>query len=340
MLKILVRPEIFIYIAILFYIGLFFILGFFTEHESERSLLEYYSKFDGGNFSWPVAGLIVLLFLRMIVFWLNAAIRGLDPAVIFSRANLHYAVRGFVTFLKHSVVIGIPFVFALYTLALALGELNVFNATRLIDERVLSWDIFLTHTFPSLSLASFYYPGWFVEAVQFSFMKLVAAFGLFAAYLFQVNQKLFREAAGAFFIGTIIMFIGWTLFPVMSPHDRFIDNVYNEEIPLAAQTYLENYYPQEEIAVFLENMRESKKDLGVMPTSAIPSAHVVWAVMLVYYAYRAHRWLAVLFLPLAVLSTFGTVLFAQHYFIDMPTGIITALVSIVIARYLAKRQTA
>ena len=339
MLKILVRPEIFIYIAILFYIGLFLILRFFTENMSGRGLLEYYSQFNEGNFAWPVSFLLILFFVRIMVLWLNAAIRGLDPAVVFSRVNLHYALRGFVTFLKDLVVIGLPFVIALYTLTLALGELNVFNSTRLIDETVLSWDIFLTRTFLSLSLASFQYPGWFVEAVRISFVQVVAAFGILAAYLFQARQKLFREAAGAFFFGTIIMFIGWTLFPVMSPHDRFIDNVYDQEIPLAAQEYLENYHPQEEIAMFLENMRKSKEGLSVMPTSAIPSAHVVWAVLLVYYAYRVHRWLALLVLPLAVLSMFGTVLFAQHYFVDMPTGIITALGSIGIARYLARSQT-
>ena len=204
---------------------------------------------------------------------------------------------------------------------------------------MLSCVIFLTRTVLSFELASFHSSCWFVEAVRISVVQVVAAFGILAAYLFQARQKLFREAAGAFFFGTIIMFIGWTLFPVMSPHDRFIDNVYDKEIPLAAQEYLENYRPQEEIAMFLENMRNSKEGLSVMPTSAIPSAHVVWAVMLVYYAYRVNRWLALLVLPLAILSTFGTVLFAQHSFVDMPTGILTAVVSILIARWLANKES-
>ena len=119
MLKILVRPEIFIYIAILFYIGLFFILRFFTENTSGRGLLEYYSQFNEGNFAWPVFFLLILFFVRITVLWLNAAIRGLDPAVVFSRANLHHALRGFVTFLKDIVVLGLLCVISFYTFTLA-----------------------------------------------------------------------------------------------------------------------------------------------------------------------------------------------------------------------------
>jgi len=124
----------------------------------------------------------------------------------------------------------------------------------------------------------------------------------------------------------------------MSPHDRFIHNVYDLSIPTSVEPYLESYVPHQEIATFLDGMRERKKDLSVMPTSTFPSAHVAWGAFLVYYAYRVQRWLVVLALPFAIFSSIGTFLLAQHYFVDLPAGILVAVVAIYIVRRLAARQ--
>jgi len=338
MLKILARPEVLIYIAALFFAGAFLVLNVYTESEDGSALVDHYFDSIADRILWLSVFLCVVFMIRLTVFFVIAMIKSVVLGVHLYRPSFNHFFRASLTFLRNVLIVGIPFVLALYALTLALGELNIFNTSRLRDELVLQWDVFLTHTFPSLSLASFQYPGWFVEAVRYSFQNVVAALALLGAYLFQAKQKLFREAGGAYFLGVMIMFIGWIFLPVLSPHDRFIDNVYDLEISSQAQEYVDNYHPQEEIALFLENMRESKEGLSVMPTTAIPSAHVAWAVLLVYYAYRTRRLLAVAVLPLAILSTFGTVLFAQHYFIDLPTGIATGVLSIAVARYIAKRQ--
>ena len=164
------------------------------------------------------------------------------------------------------------------------------------------------------------------------------AFALFGAYLFYANQKLFREAAVAFCLSSLLAFSGWALFPVLSPHDGFIDNVYELPIFAEAQVYVQVYHPQEEVHAFLTDIRESKENLTVFPTSTFPSAHVTWAGLLVYYVYRLHRWLLIGAVPLAVLSSFGTFFFAQHYFVDVPAGILVSAFSIWIVRWMAKKQ--
>ncbi|MEK7086938.1 MAG: phosphatase PAP2 family protein, partial [Patescibacteria group bacterium] len=56
--------------------------------------------------------------------------------------------------------------------------------------------------------------------------------------------------------------------------------------------------------------------------------HVFWAVLLGYYIYRAKKWFAIIISPILILSSFGTVFFAQHYFVDVPAGILTAFAAI------------
>ena len=134
------------------------------------------------------------------------------------------------------------------------------------------------------------------------------------------------------------MFVGWVLFPVMSPHDRFIDNVYDLPVSGSIERHLEAYDPPEEVSSFLERTRASKNGLSVWPTSTLPSAHVAWAIFLVYYAWRVSRWWGLLAAPIALLSTLGTVLLAQHYFVDIPAGMAAAILAIVATSYAAKAQ--
>jgi len=136
----------------------------------------------------------------------------------------------------------------------------------------------------------------------------------------------------------MILYASWLVFPVLSPHDRFIDNIYKLPVSTTIQRYVENYQPQQEIKVFLEGMRESKEGLGVLPTSTFPSAHVAWAVLLVYYAWRLQPMLGLIAFPFAALSSLGTFLFAQHYFVDLPAGILVSVFSIWIAHWLVKKQ--
>lgn len=337
MLRNLLRPELLIYISFFIFTSVFVGLNLWDGEASDYRLLQYYVQVTGDKIIELALLLFVLFSIRAALFCMSAAVKGLDPAAVFSLQNIPRIKSACSVFLENLLGIGVPFLLAFYSLSLAIGQLNIFNKLRLQDELLVRWDFFLTHTFPPLALGSLHYPAWFVKAVEVSFMHLVPAFILFAAYLFLARQRLFREAAAAFFAGASMMFLGWIMFPVLSPHDRFIDNVYHLPAPPAIQEYVDNYHPQEEIKSSLERLRMNKEGLSVLPTSTFPSAHVVWAVLFVYYAYRTHRWLAFFAVPFAILSAIGTVLFAQHYFADIPAGILVAFVSILLVRWLIKK---
>jgi len=227
MSKYLLRPEFLLYVSIVVLFVAPFILRFFTQGELDSDVLQYYFHVTGNKILLGALFLFVILFIRFFFLWLIAGFKGTNPSVIFSSQNRLRLQSSFFQFLKDILQVGLPFIILFYALAFALGQLNLFNSTRLQDELLLAWDVLITGTFLPLSLTSFTYPVWFVRVVEISFNYLLVVFALLGAYLFQAKQKLFREAVGVYAIALLFMFAGWILFPVMSPHDRFIDNVYN-----------------------------------------------------------------------------------------------------------------
>lgn len=335
MRKILLRPEIFVYVSIVVFTAAFFALNAQTNHIRDGALGAYYVQLNGDKIAWAAVFVFLVLFVRISVWWAVLGFRGTDLGTLVSRQKVSATMSALRTFFKNSLLVGLPALLAFYSFTLALGQLNVFNKDRLQDELLARWDVLVTGTFPPLSLASLHYPAWFVEAVSISFLFLGTVLAFLAAYLFQARQKVFDEAIGAFFAGSLILFAGWIFFPVLSPQDRFIDNEYNLPVPASVQEYVDAYRPQEEIATFLKDVRERKRDLTVLPTSTFPSAHVFWSALVSYYAWRAHKWLILFAFPFAVLSSLGTVFFAQHYFVDIPAGILVGVVSVWLARRLA-----
>jgi membrane-associated phospholipid phosphatase len=139
--------------------------------------------------------------------------------------------------------------------------------------------------------------------------------------------------------------------PVLSPQDRYIDNIYQLQIsppaPASLVVAVANYHPQPEIAAFLQTIRTGKVGLPALPTSTFPSAHVLWAAIAGWYLFQAdadarrngrrtwRRWLGWIALPFLIASTFGTVLLAQHYFMDIPAALVIAALAIWLANSIA-----
>ena len=326
-------------IAIVVFTGAFFFLRGGDVYPGE--LLSYYAKLALGSpqsiFYWTGELFLVAIFLQVAYLLLAFGLRERPPKeflsyLVYSQPRLLWRQ------LKKNLLSGVLLLLGAISLGLVIGQLNIFNTPNLKDELIAQWDFLLTGTYPFLSLGSLQYPGWFVGAVEFSFRYLAMAVFVLAAYAFFWRSDIFRQTVAAFFLGLVILFFGWSMFPAMSPHGRFIDNVYNLSIPPALEQQLQPYSPHEKVASFQKGMREDLNDLSVLPTTTMPSAHVAWGVLLVYYSFRISRWLLLFTLPFALLSTLGTVLFAQHYFVDIPAGILVSILSILAVEYLKKRD--
>jgi PAP2 superfamily len=225
----------------------------------------------------------------------------------------------------------IPAMLYITLLALVMGEANEFSRARLQDLRVIGAEHWLFGNYIFAALGSIHYPHFLIVFIIWSFgsmsVVLIGA-GMVIAYL---SPQRFRELLVAFCLGLLIMIPMWIALPVLSPQDRFIDNVYNLPMPPSIDVAVKNYHPQGEIADFLANVRKGKANLPALPTSTIPSAHIFWASIVGYYLFRTKKWLGWITLPVLLASSFGTILLAQHYFLDIPAGVAIAAIAIWLA---------
>lgn len=288
-------------------------------------------------FIWFVAPYLCFVLLRIYWFLTYSTLKKTG-----SQTNLS-AFRQFLAKCKDdlygSLRIILPLIFTFLASSQILGTLNKLNATRLVDLEALAWDKKLTSVYPFITWSGESFPSWFINLVIYSFGALGFLIFLLGSYLLHYRRRLFREFAAAFGFSLLISLPLWYAIPILSPHDRFIDNVYNLPTPPEISQEVASFHPIPEISEFLKTVRESKtKNLsGVYPTSTFPSAHVEWATLITLYAFRTKK--RAVFIPIlliATLSTLGTFLLLQHYFVDIPAGIFVAVLAFLAVSFLEK----
>jgi hypothetical protein len=335
------RTEIILLASIAAGLALFFVLGFaggfanggMVTSNNLGAWLSYYGQTFAGSLASFFYGAVLFLCGAVValVIWTLAKsfiTRAADPR------------RVFVAALRRSrdVWLIVPATLYITVVALAMGEANEFARARLVDGMVIGWEHALFGVYVFAALGAIHYPYWLIEFIIFSFSNMgliLVGVGILLAYL---APRRFHELVVAFCIGILLMVPIWLLVPVLSPQDRYIDNVYQfaaaaEPSSLAAA--VANYHPQPEIANYLSAVRAEKTGLPALPTSTFPSAHVFWATLAGYYLFRlrrALRWIAWIVLPFLIASTFGTILLAQHYFMDIPVALVIAAIAIWLAR--------
>lgn len=320
-------------LTLIFFIAVFIFLTIKTgaSQASEENLFGYFAALALGSFKEFIFWLLVVfLFGLTIHFALFLIFSRQENKSTQSapRKKIQKIILTLPNWFKDFAKITAPVALILFLISLSLGMANFINKTNLKDETLSKLDVQILGNYSFVSLHSVNYPGWFVKTVELSFFNLALIMIFASFYVFFKNKRLFREFASAISLSFLIAFPVWFFLPALSPQDRFIDNIY--KLPLSAEMsrQLKNYRPQEEIVAIFKKERAYKAGMENMSTSTIPSAHVFWAVVLGYYLYRAKKWFAIIISPILILSSFGTVFFAQHYFVDIPAGILTAFAAI------------
>ncbi len=280
---------------------------------------------------WTTLVLFSLLLIKTFIFYSTSFKKRRDKTngiALNQKSLLVRATKSFYRELKEIIKTAAMLAVILFLSITALAKINFLNRTHLKDEVLLKIDHLLTGGYPFIFLHSLKYPAWFVSAVAFCFLNLPLFLIIAAVYFFWKNKTTFFKYASAFALGLAFLFAVWILVPALSPQDRFIDNVYKLPIPSEISGALAHYSPQPEIRNFLLKERAYKNGLTDMSTSTMPSAHVFWAFILGYYLFRKNKKLFGLVLPILILSSIGTVFFAQHYFVDVPAAVLVGIFSV------------
>ena len=237
----------------------------------------------------------------------------------------------FPRYINEVLKLGIPILLNLILFSYVVGHINAISRDRLIDVKLAAIDHWLTGTYPFITLETLRLPDWFVETVVLSFVNLPFFLAFGAVVTYRKSKLVFSKYAIAFFTSIVLMIPVWLAVPVMSPQDRFIDNVYRLNEPPGVKEALGNYTPVAPVKAFLEQMRKSKEGLAIMPTTTFPSSHAAWAAIVLIYLFEASAVAGAVTAPFLILSTFGTFYLAQHYFVDAPAGVIVGLLSVLVS---------
>jgi len=169
----------------------------------------------------------------------------------------------------------------------------------------------------------------------YSFCLLGSLMGISWLVFYLINQrKLFSQYIIAMTLATMIALPIWFFFPANSPQNTFLNNVYGREIDPFIKNSVEDYQPNKYIINFHREVGASPGD--VAPVTTMPSMHVAWTIIIVYYLFKFRRKTIYFTLPWAFFSILGTVYLAQHYFIDILIALPITLLAIWLANCLVK----
>ncbi len=219
-----------------------------------------------------------------------------------------------------------------------LGLLAVYLQERLVDTLFAKMDESIFGFYPFFALSNQdVFSGKIPYLFIYSFLGLGIAMGIAWIVFYASGQKAFFSRYIMATVSAVMISLPlWFCFPANSPQNAYLNNVYNKEIDISLSGITKNYNPGECIMDFHEGSGVEQGKTA--PISTMPSMHVAWAIIIVYYFFKFKKRTIFLTLPWFFFSTFGTFYLAQHYFIDILVALPVAFISIWLAGILIKLE--
>jgi hypothetical protein len=172
--------------------------------------------------------------------------------------------------------------------------------------------------------------------VTYSYTLHVAGLAIFIIAFY--STTIARQYLLAVIVSVLVCAPLWLVFPAIAPYqlgvtDDFQETAENEQIATLTEPVLAIHarYPDSAWAgkvTEFSDYWESVTELFGYAVSTNPSTHVILGVLMTWYVWRVSRWLGVLAALFTTFEVIGTMLFLQHYLIDIPFGFLFAVVTI------------
>lgn len=231
------------------------------------------------------------------------------------------------------------FLIIFFTLITAiLGAMAVQLKDKLVDDSLMKIDSYLLGTYPFIWFQKPANPLRYLSPLFiYSFLGLSTMMGLaWLIFYFSGSRHLFSGYIIAMSLVTMLALPFWYFWPANSPQNRYLNNVYEKPINPSLEKEIDQYDP----SIFVSNFLNwaGVESGGVAPISTMPSMHVAWSLIIVYYFFRFNKRTIYFILPWALFSIFGTVYLAQHYFIDILAALPLTILAILIAEWLVPKE--
>ena len=168
-------------------------------------------------------------------------------------------------------------------------------------------------------------------------LSFVLSFTLILLFFFRT--RLCLELILAFCLCSLVSMPFWYIFPSISPVIAYWEPILLQDIPVSIRTALDSYVPSDHLSDYLQGRFDFKNSIKstTLIVTTIPSMHIAWSFLYMYYLIAYSRVLSIVAVPLFVFSSISTVITLQHYAVDTPAGILAALIAIYLAKLIVDR---
>ncbi|MCE5268793.1 MAG: phosphatase PAP2 family protein [Planctomycetaceae bacterium] len=166
----------------------------------------------------------------------------------------------------------------------------------------------------------------------FCYQHLSLAIVLVLIALWMFNQGRFRQYLLAFLTVTFIALPGWFALPATTPSEAYRLNKLGVRIPL--EIGLETAAPIAHLDRGVFDMLDQVEPFQSVPLqgrffiTSLPSMHVAWGILVVWFGAMLHRRLALILIPWGLFNCIGAVFTLQHYAVDAVAGAIVAVIAV------------
>lgn len=253
---------------------------------------------------------------------------------IFSLSNALYLITS-ICFVGGGILLSHGANIILY---LFLTRVNV-QQVALSSSMLMEADRMLFKVHPPLVIHR-YIPEWLSSASLWSYSHLGDVMGIFFILLILTNAKLFRVLSLSTVAVILIAYPVWLLVPAVSPEEMYRQNILNlnEFSPLIKKELL-NLTLSPALKEYLNALSGiwSKPEKGQYAVTAFPSMHMAWVLVLLWTGFKLWKPLGIALVPFFILNLLGTLVTLQHYFVDLPLGILVGMIAVRISERMVNR---
>ena len=174
------------------------------------------------------------------------------------------------------------------------------------------------------------------SAILFCYLKMTVVFSLVLIALFLFRADRFRQYCLGFVMIMFLCIPGWAAVPATTPSEACRTNKLHLQVPIdiAYETSDPIVHLNYKVTNLLRQLEpyQSNPAEGRYFITSIPSLHVAWGILIVWFGIELYSRSAILLLPWGVLNAIGALYSLQHYAVDAVAGFIVAIIAVYLVR--------